>query len=142
VLVGDRKVAGILCELSGDLERVAWAVAGIGVNVRSAPDVPDARWPPASLADSGDAPARADLLVSLLAALGARYRAWLERGPADALAAFAARDGLAGREVRVSVGDQVVAGEAQGVDELGRLRLREAGGTRLMAAGEVTGVDR
>jgi biotin-(acetyl-CoA carboxylase) ligase len=110
--------------------------------VRSAPEVPDARWAPAALADSGDAPSRADLLVALLAALGGRYRAWLEAGPGDALAAFAAHDGLAGRQVRVSVGAETVVGEAQGIDELGRLRLRAAGGTRLMAAGEVTGVDR
>ena len=103
--------------------------------------MPGARWPPGALADSGAAAPRADLLVALLGALGARYEAWLERGPDEVLAAFAARDGLWGREVRLSVGDEVVAGQARGIDELGRLRLRTPGGTRLMAAGEVTGVD-
>jgi BirA family transcriptional regulator, biotin operon repressor / biotin---[acetyl-CoA-carboxylase] ligase len=141
VMVGGRKVAGILCELSGDQDRVAWAVAGVGVNVRAAPRVPDARWPPGALADSGPPPSRADLLVALLAALGARYERWLERGPEDVVAAFCARDGLLGREVRLSVGDQAASGEARGIDELGRLRLRTPEGVRLMAAGEVTGVD-
>ncbi|MBJ7457430.1 MAG: HTH domain-containing protein, partial [Thermoleophilia bacterium] len=36
ILIGGRKVAGILCEMSADQDRVAWAVAGIGINVRSA----------------------------------------------------------------------------------------------------------
>ena len=44
VLIDGRKVAGILCEMSADQERVQWAVAGIGVNVRSAPALDDARW--------------------------------------------------------------------------------------------------
>ena len=47
VLIRGRKVAGILCEMSADQERVDWAVAGIGVNVRSAPGLDDARWSPA-----------------------------------------------------------------------------------------------
>ena len=81
ILIGGRKVAGILCEMSADQERVAWAVAGIGVNVRSAPDLDDARWSPGALADLGPAPARADLLVNLLAALGRRYAEWTEGGP-------------------------------------------------------------
>ncbi len=53
ILIGGRKVAGILCEMSADQEHVAWAVAGIGVNVRSAPDLDDARWSPGALADLG-----------------------------------------------------------------------------------------
>jgi BirA family biotin operon repressor/biotin-[acetyl-CoA-carboxylase] ligase len=140
VMVGGRKVAGILCELSGDQERVAWAVAGVGVNVRAAPEVAGARWPPGALADDGPPPARADLLVAVLRALGARYRGWLDDGPRAVLDRFAARDALVGREVTLAVGDEVVRGEAQGIDELGRLRLRARAGERLMAAGEVTGV--
>ena len=70
ILVGGRKMAGILCEMSADQERVAWAVAGIGVNVRSAPALEDARWEAGALGDLGDPPARADLLVD--AAVGPR----------------------------------------------------------------------
>jgi BirA family biotin operon repressor/biotin-[acetyl-CoA-carboxylase] ligase len=141
VLVAGRKVSGILCELSGDQERVAWAVVGVGVNVRAAPDVPDPRWPPGALADPGPPPARADLLVALLQALGDRYRAWTDSGPASALAAFAERDALAGHEVRVSVGDGTLAGRARGLDDLGRLRVAAPGGERTLAAGEVVRVE-
>src|SRR5512147_472545 len=36
LLVGDRKIAGILTELASEPERVHWAVVGIGVNVNAA----------------------------------------------------------------------------------------------------------
>jgi BirA family biotin operon repressor/biotin-[acetyl-CoA-carboxylase] ligase len=138
VFLGDRKVAGILCEMSADQEAVAWAVVGIGINVRSAPDPPDARWRPGALADLGPPPARADLLVELLGALGRRYRRWVTGGAAAVLEAYAARDRLAGRRVTLTIGRDEVRGQCAGLDELGRLRLATAGGERRLGAGEVT----
>lgn len=140
ILIGGRKVAGILCEMSADQERVTWAVAGVGINVRSAPDLDDARWSPGALADTGDPPARADLLVALLAHLGGRYAEWVAGGPAAALAAFAERDDLAGRQVTVSLPDAEVTGLCDGTDDLGRLRVRTPDGERLLGAGEVVRV--
>ena len=82
--------------------RSGWAgpSPGIGVNVRSAPALDDARWSPGALADLGPPPARADLLVGLLDALGRRYAQWVGEGPGPVLEAFAARDALAGRRDR------------------------------------------
>lgn len=140
VLIGGRKVAGILCEMSADQERVAWAVAGIGVNVRSAPALDDARWEPGALSDRGEPPRRADLLVGLLAALGARYGEWVGEGPDAVLAAFAARDALRGRRVVVDLGDEAVEGECAGTDALGRLRVLTGAGERALGAGEVVRV--
>jgi BirA family biotin operon repressor/biotin-[acetyl-CoA-carboxylase] ligase len=140
ILVGGREVAGILCEMSADQERVAWAVAGGGINVRSAPDLDDARWSPGALADLGEPPRRADLLVDLLAALGRRYAEWTRRGPTPVLAAFAERDMLAGRRIAVSLPDGEITGTADGTDDLGRLRLLTDEGVRHLSAGEVVRV--
>lgn len=140
ILLGGRKVAGILCEMSADQDRVAWAVAGIGINVRSAPDLDDARWTPGALADRGEPPPRADLLVDLLDHLGRRYAEWVGGGAAAILAAFAARDALAGRQVSVSLPGEEVVGSCEGTDDLGRLRVRTGGGERLLGAGEVVRV--
>lgn len=142
IVVDGRKVAGILCEMSADHEGVHWAVAGIGVNVRSAPDLDDARWSPGALSDLGEPPARADLLVTLLGALGRRYAAWVAGGPAGVVAAFAERDALAGRRVTVSLPDEEVTGECAGTDDLGRLRVVTGAGERLLGAGEVVRVSR
>ena len=75
VLLGGRKVAGILAEASEG--RV---VLGVGVNVtQQAGELPPgARTPATSLAiETGRAVDRAELLVSLLEHLEQRYEAWL-----------------------------------------------------------------
>lgn len=74
VMVGDRKVAGILPE-AGD----GRVVLGIGVNVnQSADELPaDARKPPTSLrVELGHEVERAPLLAAILAELETRYDAW------------------------------------------------------------------
>jgi BirA family biotin operon repressor/biotin-[acetyl-CoA-carboxylase] ligase len=140
ILLGGAKVAGILCEMSADQEHVAWAVAGIGVNVRSAPALDDPRWEAGALGDLGDPPARADLLVTLLSALGRRYAQWVGGDGTGVLAAYAGRDALAGREVTVDLAHEEVRGVCAGTDGLGRLRVRTPSGERLLGAGEVVRV--
>jgi BirA family biotin operon repressor/biotin-[acetyl-CoA-carboxylase] ligase len=140
VIIGRSKLAGILCEMSADQERVAWAVAGIGVNVRSAPGLDDARWRPGALGDGGAPPRRADLLVALLGAVGGRYADWVAGDAAGVLAAYAARDALRGRDIVVSLPSGELSGRCEGTDDLGRLRLATGEGERLLGAGEVVRV--
>ncbi|MFM8828807.1 MAG: biotin--[acetyl-CoA-carboxylase] ligase [Actinomycetota bacterium] len=142
VLAGGTKVAGILCEMSADQERVGWAVAGMGINVGPVPDVPGSRWTPGSLAALGTRPRRGDLLVAVLGAIGRRYQAWLEHGPDGVVAAFGRRDHLAGRRVTVGTPTGDVSGAGCGIDALGRLVIDVAGEQVALSSGEVTGVDR
>ena len=142
ILAGGGKVAGILCEMSADQERVAWAVAGMGVNVGPVPEVTGARWTPGSLAALGVRPRRGDLLVAALGAIGRRYEAWLEHGSGGIRAAFGRRDHLAGRAVTVGTAAGEVTGTGAGIDDLGRLVVRVDGREMPLASGEVTGVDR
>jgi BirA family biotin operon repressor/biotin-[acetyl-CoA-carboxylase] ligase len=75
VLVGGRKVAGILAEA-----RDGRVVAGIGVNVNVAEEeLPSGLGTPATslLVETGREVDRAELLVELLDRLEQRYRAWL-----------------------------------------------------------------
>jgi BirA family biotin operon repressor/biotin-[acetyl-CoA-carboxylase] ligase len=141
ILIDDRKVCGILCELASDEAGVSWAVVGIGVNVRSAPTLTDGRWTAGSLADHGTPPCRADLLVAILNGLGATYRTWLTDGPQDALTRFAARDRLRGHGVTVIAGNTPTTGTATGLDEAGRLRVRTAAAEVALGAGEVTRIE-
>jgi BirA family transcriptional regulator, biotin operon repressor / biotin---[acetyl-CoA-carboxylase] ligase len=138
VLVGGDKLAGILCELSGDQDRVHWAVAGIGINVWGVPELDDPRWPAGCMADYGNPIGRWVVLVALLQHLSARYSEWTGGGRDSILAAFAERDALVGNRVEVALEDGTVVGEAAGLDELGRLRLRTESGERALSAGEVT----
>lgn len=142
ILAGGGKVAGILCEMSADQERVAWAVAGMGINVGPVPEVSGARWTPGSLAALGVRPRRGDLLVAALGAIGRRYEAWLEHGSGGIRAAFGRRDHLAGLSVTVGTAAADVTGVGCGIDDLGRLVVEREGEQISLASGEVTGVDR
>jgi BirA family biotin operon repressor/biotin-[acetyl-CoA-carboxylase] ligase len=127
VLVGGRKVAGVLAEAR---PREGWAVLGIGVNVALAeedfpPELRDTAGtlgrPPAELGAA---------LRELLEHLGAR----LDEPAGATLAALRARDAVLGRPVRWSGG----AGTGAGIDATGALRVRRADGSvDVVDAGEV-----
>ncbi len=142
IVLEDRKVCGVLCEMAVDESGTDWVVVGIGLNVRRAPTVEDARWTPGCLRDAGDGRSRIDLLGDLLDALSVRYEEWRRDGPGGVLGDFARRDLLRGTGVTVRSGDRELAGTAEGLDELGRLRVRTESGQVAVGAGEVTRVER
>ncbi|WP_433227685.1 biotin--[acetyl-CoA-carboxylase] ligase [Actinomadura formosensis] len=140
VLVGDRKLAGILAEkVDGGL------VIGVGLNVGLREDelpVPTAT----SLAIEG-APLsdRAPLLRAILREFATWYREWtaLEGDPERSGLRTAYRDLCAtlGREVRVELpGGERLTGTARDVDGTGRLVVAAAGGERAVSAGDVVHV--
>ena len=74
VLVGGRKVAGILAESSLSGEHLDYVVLGIGVNVNASPPPEAVDFPATSLAEAaGHAVDRLSTLRGILGALEARY---------------------------------------------------------------------
>ena len=72
VLLGDRKVCGVLAESSFAGDRCEWVVLGFGVNVSAAPQLPAAAQPATALAvESNTSVKRLQLLQVLLAQLSA-----------------------------------------------------------------------
>jgi BirA family biotin operon repressor/biotin-[acetyl-CoA-carboxylase] ligase len=143
VLLDGRKVAGVLTEMDSELDRVHFAIAGIGVNLNApASAFPRALRDKATsiFAATGRRVDRAAFAARLLAALEARYGRWLEVGFATGVRAeWESYSSLTGRRVRVAAADGAVAGEVLGLDTDGALRLRAADGrTQRVVAGEVT----
>jgi BirA family transcriptional regulator, biotin operon repressor / biotin---[acetyl-CoA-carboxylase] ligase len=134
---GGRKAAGILAQVAGDA-----AVVGVGLNVTTtAAELPvDTAT---SLTVEGAPPLdRTELLVAILARLGARYTQWDDTGgdaEASGLAAdYRDRCATIGRDVVVSGTDGgSFEGRAAGIDADGRLVLTSDGRQRLVAAGDV-----
>jgi BirA family biotin operon repressor/biotin-[acetyl-CoA-carboxylase] ligase len=130
VLLGGRKVAGILAE---GRPQEGWVVLGIGLNVAVAEDdfPPELRAIATSL---GCAPAD---LEPALALLLERLEHWLAATPEQAMDAYRARDALAGNEIRWGSPEQ--RGTALGIADDGRLRVSLADGDEelLLDAGEV-----
>jgi BirA family biotin operon repressor/biotin-[acetyl-CoA-carboxylase] ligase len=97
VLVGDRKLAGVLADgVVGPDAAGSWVVLGIGVNVSQAA----AEWPAAlrgravSLAGLGRPLSRPALLTAVLDRLARRYGALLAAADAPSPARIAAGGGL------------------------------------------------
>ncbi len=127
VLVGDRKIAGILAE---GRPAEGWAVLGIGLNVAvKIEDLPEELRSTATTLGL-EADAIATVLESLLQELDLR----LNQSEGVLLEDFRERDALLGREVRWSGG----VGVGAGIDGTGRLVVTTADGGRfLLDAGEV-----
>jgi BirA family biotin operon repressor/biotin-[acetyl-CoA-carboxylase] ligase len=137
VLVGERKLAGILAEAHGDA-----VVVGVGLNVtlsRAELPVPAAT---SLLLEDAASTDRAALLAAILAELAHRYQAWRTNPDGAELRADYLRwCATIGREVRAELpGGAVLTGTATDVDDAGRLVLRTPGGLVPVGAGDVVHV--
>lgn len=128
VLVGHRKLAGILVEVQGDMHGAAFAVVGMGLNVRlndAQRDTIDQAV--IDLAEMGVTIGRNQLLADCLQELHAALVIFREYGFAALRAEWMALDAYAGRDVSLLLPNtQGVHGVAAGVDETGALLLRDS----------------
>ena len=139
VLVGGRKIAGILIEteLSGD--DVKYALVGIGLNVNfdvgAVPEI--AEIATSVRRELGRDASREELLAALLNAFEVRYEQALE---GDAVfQAWRSRLETLGRRVRATLGERVEEGVAEDVDAEGNLLVRRNDGSlAVVEAGDVT----
>lgn len=145
VLVGGRKIAGVLGEVRGNDPEVREMVVGFGVNVNhAAADFPEAiRDLATSVRLERGAPIdRAPLLASLLEGFERRYARLLRDGPATLLREWEALSALApGAPVTVAGPTGRVVGSFAGIDDEGGLILLDAEGRRVRVAfGEILGM--
>ncbi|MBN1485719.1 MAG: biotin--[acetyl-CoA-carboxylase] ligase [Chloroflexia bacterium] len=141
LMLGRRKLCGILIELEGRPERLEWAVIGWGlnVNVDFGPD-PDLSDCATSLAMAlGRPQPRLPLLWACLARLE-HYYDWLRSGGEQQIwSTWRSRLHTLGRMVRVDAPEGVFWGRALDVNNSGALLVRrEDGVTVPVLAGEVS----
>lgn len=140
LLVGTRKLGGILVELRGDAAGPLHVVVGLGLNVAMPPSAAqtiDQPW--CDLAGLSAQPlSRQAVAAALLDALLPLLARFEREGLAPWREAWERHDLLAGKPVRVQEGPRVVEGVALGLAEDGALRLRTATGEYLCHAGEAS----
>jgi len=127
ILLCGRKVAGVLTEMSAELDSVKYVILGIGVNVNQTPgELPaELRKPATSLRiETGRCQMRAELATAILRELDQDY-ARIGGGQFEALAdEWEARCTTIGREVTIQVGERRLQGRAESLDSDGALLLR------------------
>ncbi len=138
VLVGGRKLAGILVELHVP---EPLAILGIGINVRPPPALPGdpSALPPISLAEVGAEADRLTVLRLVLDRFDELYAVWSASGFGRLAGRFGALDALAGEEVEAAGAGAgaAIRGIARGVDATGALLLETATGRRSVTSGAV-----
>ena len=142
ILVCGKKVAGILTELSAELDQVKYVILGIGVDVNlSQGDFPaELRKLATSLkAELGVPVSRPELAVAILRELDHDY-ARIASGQFAAVADEWEEHGTTiGQEVIIRTGDRRVRGRAESLGEDGALLLRtEHGHLERIIGGDVT----
>jgi BirA family transcriptional regulator, biotin operon repressor / biotin---[acetyl-CoA-carboxylase] ligase len=140
LVVGERKVGGILPESTVEGERVRHVVLGIGVNVGMELEdfPPDLRGSATSLALEGGRLSPGELLTAFLA----EFRPLYEALPNGAVERYRRVCATIGRRVRATTVDGgIVEGRAEGVDEDGALLVEAGGSNRSIGFSEVQHLD-
>lgn len=138
VLVGQKKIAGILLELVGDPADVCHVVLGVGINVNMRmTDEVDQQWTSMRL-ESG----RMFDRNQLVATLGEMLQRYLARHQAASFSAIQAeweQNHLwQGRAVSLIAGVNQIDGEVLGIDSQGALRLKVDGVEKVFSGGELS----
>jgi BirA family biotin operon repressor/biotin-[acetyl-CoA-carboxylase] ligase len=142
ILIHGKKVAGILTELSAELDQVKYVILGIGVNVNTAPgEFPlELRKLVTSLKiETGHRQDRAQLAVKILRELDRDY-ARVAAGRFEALAdEWEKHCSTLGQRVAIRAGDRKIEGRAESLDADGALLLRtQHGHLERIVGGDVT----
>ena len=125
ILVGNRKIAGILTELSAEMDRVRFVAIGIGVNVNT----PASQLPPQATSvkiEAGQKYSRVALVQEILQALEQWYLRLNGQGFGPVIARWKQLSSTLGRYVRVSDPGGNIEGQAVDLDEHGGLIIHIA----------------
>jgi BirA family biotin operon repressor/biotin-[acetyl-CoA-carboxylase] ligase len=139
LLIGPRKAGGILVEARTKANAVAFAVAGVGINVHQRSFEEALSTAATSLdVEAGRRVSRQALLVSLLKSLEREALGLLDPEAAETVPRRVeqASSWLRGRAVQVH-GPQACEGTTDGLDEHGFLRVRTAGGLVTVQTGGI-----
>lgn len=142
VLIGGKKVAGILTELSAELDKVRHVILGIGVDVNlGAGELPaELKKTATSLKiESGETLSRAELAVAVLRELDEDYSRICARKFGALADEWERNCTTIGKDVTVQIGDRKIRGRAESLDDAGALLLRtEHGRLEPITGGDVT----
>src|SRR5260370_41841466 len=141
LLIGGKKVGGILTEMHAEPSQVRFVIVGIGSNVNQDKFPAELEARATSLrAASGRPQSRLELLVRLLREFERDYNNFLSEGSAAVIDRFSKVSSYAyGKRVRVSNGREDVTGTTAGIGPEGLLLVkRDNGQVMTVIAGDVT----
>lgn len=142
ILIGNKKVGGILTEMKSDIDRINFVAVGIGVNVNMPLSMlpKNVRSVATSLKEEKGEPInRVELLGVILAKLEYWYKVLLKGKRKALLSEWLRLNSTIGNKVKVKTQDRIISGIAEGISGDGELIVRLfSGAVEKVYAGEVT----
>ncbi len=141
VLIGNKKTAGILTELSGEIGRTHHVVIGIGINVnQKSSDIPeDLKNKATSLRIAGKKMlSRVSLVQEFLLLFEKEYGRFRKSGLNGIRKKILSYSSLLGKRIKITSGKEIIEGNAIDINGEGHLVVETPSGVRLFNAGEVT----
>jgi len=135
----DRKLAGILVELTGKTGDAAHLVIGAGINLRMrepSADSIDQGW--INLQEAGVNIDRNQLTATLLTELRLALRQFEIDGLAPFISRWRSLDNFIDRPVKLLIGEQEIHGIERGIDQQGALLLEQNGVIKPYIGGEIS----
>lgn len=139
IYLNDRKLAGILIELTGKTGDAAQIVIGAGINLamRTA-DASQINQGWINLQEAGVTVNRNELAARLINRLREALPLFEQEGLAPFVARWATLDNFINRPVKLLIGEREVHGIARGVDSQGGLLLEQDGEIKAWVGGEIS----
>ncbi|MBQ6559136.1 MAG: biotin--[Clostridia bacterium] len=139
IVIGTKKVCGILTEMSAETDMVHYVVCGIGINVNTENFDAEIKHRATSMyIESGDKQIRNDIIARELNYFEYYYKKFLEGGLGAILDEYKENCVTIGRDVTVIYKKENVTGKAVDIDENGALVVETADGTIRVTSGEVS----
>ena len=140
IIINNKKVCGILTEMSAEADKINYAVVGIGINVNT-PEFPDEISHKATslMRESGKTINRKELFCHVLAEVERYLMDYSQNYGIYVIDEYKKYCATLGRTVSVIRGNQHISGEAVDIAETGDLIVRCADGRQFnINSGEVT----
>ncbi len=137
--LNDRKLAGILVELTGKTGDAAQIVIGAGINLAMrSPDATVVNQGWINLQEAGIAIDRNALTAMLVNRLRRTLVDFEQEGLAPFIERWSVLDNFIDRPVKLLIGEQEVSGIARGIDQQGGLLLEQNGVIKSWVGGEIS----
>jgi len=142
ILIGGRKVAGILTEISADMDRIHYVIVGLGVNV----NIPAESFPPeirdsatSIFMETGRGYSRIRILQSYLESFEAHYETFNTEGFEPVMNRWRQLTDVMGKRITVDLINRTYTGVVLDVDDDGFLILQDNKGALMkIVSGDVT----
>ncbi|AOY75156.1 biotin--[acetyl-CoA-carboxylase] ligase [Clostridium formicaceticum] len=141
IVVGGKKVCGILTEMAGELNKIDYLIVGIGINVNNQSFPEEFKDIATSLTiEKGKKIDRKTLIACILKEFETLYQHYIDRRTLDeTLEIIRLYSAVLGKTVRIIKGEQELKGRVLEINDEGLLKVQlEDGKEELLVSGEVS----